>query len=227
MSCSPAPPSSPVGPIYSYNHSQGQVIISAGLYRRPATGSARFPTTYEGDCFLLDYVTGFMRRLKGSGTSWAIAPAVAGQPTSTDWGSGFGSVSDAVEMSDGSIWYCRQSNGGAVTGELRRIAYVQTVSVPLAEAGGLALQTPLPSPSRGSVLLRWSQPGHEQVWLVVYDLNGRAVRTLQAGAAREAGAHEQRWDGLDDSGAAAGPGAYFARLEVGEASRRVRITLLR
>jgi glucose/arabinose dehydrogenase len=227
-SCSPAPPSPPVAPIYSYNHSQGAVIISGGLYRRPATGAARFPIEYEGDCFLLDYTSGFMRRLEGSGASWALAPAVPGQPTSTNWGNGFDAVSDVVQMFDGSLWYCRQSvDGAGLSGELRRIAFVQTVAVPVADAAELALQTPQPSPSRGDVTLRWTQPRPERVRLVVFDLSGRSVRTLQHGVLRNAGEHEQVWNGREDSGAAAGPGVYFARLEAGAARRQVRITLLR
>ncbi len=225
--CSQTPPSAPVGPIYSYNHSQGSVIISGGLYRRPLTGASPFPAAYEGDCFFLDYVTGFMRRLKGSGTSWALAAAVPGQPSSTNWGSGFNLVSDVVEMSDGSLWYCRQSNSGtALTGELRRIVHGTTLAVPIEGDQALALQTPTPSPSMGTVSLRWTQPRRGRVRLTVYDLSGRSVRTLRDGGAEDAGAHEQVWDGHEESGAPAGPGIYFARLQVGGARRQVRITLL-
>lgn len=228
QSCAPAPPSTPVAPIYAYGHAQGSVIISGGLYRRPSVGSARFPLAYEGDCFLLDYTSGFLRRLKGSGTAWSIAASVPGQPSSTNWGTGFDSVSDMLAMSDGSLWYCRQSvDGGGVTGELRRIAYASPVAAPIAAASALAFEAPRPSPSIGTAGLRWSQAERGPVRLTIYDLRGRSVRTLRDGAAHAAGAHEQVWDGRDDSGASAGAGVYFARLQVGDARRLARITLLR
>lgn len=227
-SCSQTPPSAPVGPIHSYDHGQGAVIISGGLYRRPAGGTVRFPSAYEGDCFFLDYVTGFMRRLKGSGTSWSIAPAVPGQPSSTDWGSGFQYVSDVLGMSDGSLWYVRRrtSAGTSMTGELRRIAYPVTLSVPDAGGDGVTFYRPQPTPSVRNATLRWSQARPDPVRLAIYDLSGRSVRTLQDGVDHAAGTHELFWNGLEDSGEPVGPGIYFARLQVGTARRQVRITLV-
>src|SRR5262249_38497051 len=70
------------------DHTDGAVIISAGVYRVPASGTWRFPSEYEGDAFFLDYYTGFMRRLHGSGTTWAVATPVAGQPTADHWAEG-------------------------------------------------------------------------------------------------------------------------------------------
>lgn len=227
ISCPQTPPSSPAAPIYSYDHAQGVVIITAGLYRVPGGGAGRFPAGYEGDCFFLDYATGFMRRLKGSGTSWAVAPPEPGQPSSSNWGEDFNAVSDVVEATDGTLWYCRQSNGGSLTGELRRIAWTQNVAVEPGDDAQLALRAPQPNPSPGSALLRWSQPRRDRVWLTIFDLGGRAIRTLQDGDIREAGAHEQLWDGRNGSGQAADPGIYFASLEVGGARRQVRISLVR
>ena len=227
ITCSQTSPSPPVGPIYSYDRTQGVTIISGGLYRRPVNGPAPFPAEYDGDCFFLDYSTGFLRRLKGSGTSWTLAAPVPGQPSSTDWGRGFEFVSDVVEMSDGSLWYCRQTiDNVSLTGELRRIAYAPILAAATTGAAELALQTPRPSPSMGTATLRWSQPQRDRVRLVVHDLNGRSIRTLHDGVVQDAGAHEAVWDGRDDSGALGHPGIYFARLQVGEEMRQVRITLL-
>ena len=51
----------------------------------------------------------------------------------------------------------------------------------------------------------------EQVELRIYDVSGRAVRTL---ANREfaAGEHEVVWDGSDDAGRAVPRGVYFYQL---------------
>jgi hypothetical protein len=133
-----------------------------------------------------------------------------------------------LEMSDGSVWYCRQFvSGASQTGELRRLTYAPVVGVPLAGGAEIALEPPQPSPSMGSAMLRWSQSQRGLVRLAVYDLGGRSVRTLRDGVVQDAGAHEQLWDGQEDSGEAASPGIYFARLKIGDAMRQVRITLLR
>ena len=120
--CTLTPPAPLTAPIAYYDHSIGLVIICGGLYRQAAAGILSFPAEYEGDCFFLDYYSGIMRRLKGSGTSWALAPPVAGQPDPDNWGLGFDSVSDMLEMSDGSLWYCRQTLGIAMPGK-RRLAF--------------------------------------------------------------------------------------------------------
>ncbi len=222
--CVPAPLGPALEPIYYYDHTEGSVIIAGGLYRRPGTGTVRFPAAYEGDCFLLDYVSGFLRRLRGSGSSWALATPVPGQPSSSDWGSGFEAVSDMIELSDGSLWYCRPSDfGTSLTGEVRRIVSTSLLATPDAEVSELAFEAPRPSPSSGRVTLRWSQPRRGPVRLVIYDLSGRAVRTWADASVAEAGTHERTWDGREDSGAAAEPGVYFARLWQGDATHQVRI----
>ena len=48
----------------------------------------------------------------------------------------------------------------------------------------------------------------------ILDVRGRVVATLQGAAA--VGPQRIRWDGTDASGAAASPGVYFGRLEVGD-----------
>jgi uncharacterized protein (TIGR00730 family) len=120
-SCSQQPPSPITSPIHYYDHSVGLAIMSAGVYRERSTGNYRFGTEYDGDCFLIDYYSGMMRRLKGSGSSWSIAPMVQGQ-TSSSWATGLDQVSDVLETADGALWYCRQTvSGAAGTGEIRRI----------------------------------------------------------------------------------------------------------
>jgi hypothetical protein len=103
----------------------------------------RFPAGYEGDIFLSEYYLGFMRRLHGSGTNWAIAATVAGQPNATDWATGLVHVSDYLVEGTGALWYCKQSNATYTsgTGEIRRIVFGSgttsgpTVSVVTASPG--------------------------------------------------------------------------------------------
>ena len=79
-------------------------------------------------------------------------------------------------------------------------------------------------PARGALRLDYALPAAGEASLRLYDLGGRAVRTLVAGAA-EAGSHTVEWDGRDDRGAALPSGTYFARLTSGGAA--VSRTLIR
>lgn len=113
-------------PIHAYDGTGFSAsIISAGLYRRPATGIDRFPSSYDGDYFFIDYFEGFLRRLTGGGSTWSIAPIVAGQPSSSDWGTGFFYVADWALGPSGALWYCRQFDDtfGPGTGAIGRISY--------------------------------------------------------------------------------------------------------
>ena len=71
-----------VEPLYAYDRiGFTATVIGGGIYRGTPCGPCNFPAEYEGDYFMSDYYEGFMRRIKFDGTSWAVAPAVAGQPS--------------------------------------------------------------------------------------------------------------------------------------------------
>jgi len=54
-----------------------------------------------------------------------------------------------------------------------------------------------------------------EVLVAIFDVSGRKVRTLEAGA-KEAGLHHVVWDGKDDSGAPVASGIYFCKLRAGD-----------
>ncbi|NNE09535.1 MAG: T9SS type A sorting domain-containing protein [Gemmatimonadetes bacterium] len=62
--------------------------------------------------------------------------------------------------------------------------------------------------------------------LVIYDLNGRRVRSL-IGSGIGAGPHVITWDGRNERGRAVGSGIYFSRLESGERAEISRFLLMR
>ncbi|MCO5166356.1 MAG: hypothetical protein M9894_08330 [Planctomycetes bacterium] len=69
--------------------------------------------------------------------------------------------------------------------------------------------------ARLDVRTRLDGGGAYEATLSVRDAAGRVVRTLVAGAARQAGAdHVDAWDGRDPAGRFVAPGAYTLRLEV-------------
>lgn len=205
------------GPIYDFEHVSGSYAVIGGqVYRPPscAPNGTNFPTAYNGDYFFSEYYHGFLRRLKGSGTSWALAPAEPGQPSSTDWGTGFDAVSDWMVGCDAALWYCRQAVGFADnTGEIRRIVYAGTTSVAPPTAR-VQFRPPWPSPARGGVTLSYTLPNAAVVSLEIFDLRGERVRRLVSPGMQSAGDQVWTWDGLDDRGARAPAGLYLARLRV-------------
>ncbi|MFO8182665.1 MAG: FlgD immunoglobulin-like domain containing protein [Candidatus Aegiribacteria sp.] len=69
-----------------------------------------------------------------------------------------------------------------------------------------------PNPFSAQAAIRFSLPSSGRVNVTIYDMSGRAVRTL---ADTEMGASEHTlvWNGLDESGNAVGAGVYFCRLQ--------------
>jgi glucose/arabinose dehydrogenase len=86
----------------------------------------------------------------------------------------------------------------------------------------LSLSEPTPNPSREGAVFALSLPQAGQVSLLVYDLQGRHLRTL-VDAVLPAGEQRVSWDGRDSDGRAAAPGVYFARLWTPQGARVRRV----
>src|SRR5262249_12698453 len=67
-----------------------------------------------------------------------------------------------------------------------------------------------PNPVRAGAEFAFTAPVAGEASLVLYDVNGRAVRELVRGALA-AGVHRVRWDGRGADGSRLGAGLYFAR----------------
>lgn len=109
--------------------------------------------------------------------------------------------------------------------------YVTTdPNVPLAVGDGpqdaaLSLTTS-PNPARGALTAEFVLSRAEpRVSLAVYDVSGRRVRSLVAGA-RGAGVHHVVWDGRAEDGRAR-TGLFFLRLETGHGSATAKALMLR
>ena len=68
-----------------------------------------------------------------------------------------------------------------------------------------------PNPFNPSTSVRYQLARDAWVTLRVYDIGGRAVRTL-LDESRKAGPHTTTWDGMTDTGTAAGTGVYWVRM---------------
>lgn len=217
-------------PVYAIDHmsSGAASVMSAGIYRRPPGASHAFPAAYTGSAFFSDYYAGFLRRMVWDGSSWRIAPPVAGQASAEDWGSGFENVSDYAVGPDGALWYCRQFDGAfsASSGEIGRVFGSESASVdPVPRGTSFAI--PYPQPSAGTVDFAWTLATRARVSLAIHDIRGRRLRRLVTNHAETAGAQHFRWDGRDAAGNAVATGVYFARLVVDGHSFEQRVTLVR
>jgi hypothetical protein len=102
-----------------------------------------------------------------------------------------------------------------------------TVSAPPAPASDARLQlsAAAPNPFAGSTRLEYSNPVRERVSVVIFDLGGRAVRTL-VDSEVEPGRHLVTWDGRDAAQHAVETGIYYARVESHGATAVRKVTLL-
>jgi parallel beta-helix repeat protein len=71
-----------------------------------------------------------------------------------------------------------------------------------------------PNPFSSATEIRFDLPRSGVVDLAVYDVQGRQVRRLLAGAVLPAGTHSAVWDGRSDLGLEAAPGIYLCRIRV-------------
>jgi len=74
-----------------------------------------------------------------------------------------------------------------------------------------ALSRPAPNPFSSAAELSFAVPQASPVSVEVFDVSGRLVRTLIAGAL-PAGEHAIRWDGANGAGHRVGAGVYFVRM---------------
>jgi hypothetical protein len=119
----------------------------------------------------------------------------------------------------GGIWHAEWStcdSSPCGTADVNRPSHVS----------GHTLQDPLPNPSSGSVLLQYDLARPGLVRLDVYDLGGRELLTLFAGA-RGAGRWEAVWDCRSRDGARVPAGVYYVRLRIDSEVQTKRVLVLR
>ena len=67
----------------------------------------------------------------------------------------------------------------------------------------------------------------EEVFLSIYDVSGRRVRSLVDRRVYPGGTHSVRWDGRDDHGRQVGAGTFFYRLGAGDATVTRRAVMIK
>ena len=89
-----------------------------------------------------------------------------------------------------------------------------------------ALEQNYPNPFNAETTINYNLLLAGPARLTIYNLNGQAVRTLWDGP-QEAGQHQARWDGTDDSGQACASGTYLYQLRSGAYGGTRRLLLLK
>jgi hypothetical protein len=89
-----------------------------------------------------------------------------------------------------------------------------------------ALEQNVPNPFNPQTKIRFSLPERQPVKLVIYALDGRAVRTL-VDEIRGAGSHEIVWRGRDDAGRPVSSGTYVYRLMAGSRGETRKMSLMK
>jgi hypothetical protein len=83
-----------------------------------------------------------------------------------------------------------------------------------------------PNPFNPKTTIRFDLPEAQDVTLVIFDAQGRLVRTLLS-EFRDAGFHAVEWGGRDDRGTSVASGIYFYRIEAGPLKQTERMVLLK
>jgi hypothetical protein len=94
-----------------------------------------------------------------------------------------------------------------------------------APAPAMRLAAAQPNPSRADVEIAYALPGASLATLRVYDVSGRAVRTLLDGTL-PAGTGRIRWDRRASTGELVLPGVYFCELRVADQRLTKRMVLI-
>ena len=81
-----------------------------------------------------------------------------------------------------------------------------------------------PNPVRTSTVFTYDGRGAARARLAIYDVAGRAVRTLHEGPIRD-GLHTWEWQARGDAGARVASGVYFARFQVGERTSSIKVVV--
>jgi Kre9/KNH-like N-terminal Ig-like domain/FlgD Ig-like domain len=101
------------------------------------------------------------------------------------------------------------------------------VDDPEAIPSSFRLVSAYPNPFNPMTTLAYDLPEAATVDLMIYDMNGRLVRSLVVREAQGAGRNEVVWRGRDDRGRAVVAGVYFYRLVTGSYTETKRMTLIK
>ncbi|UCG52118.1 MAG: T9SS type A sorting domain-containing protein, partial [Candidatus Latescibacterota bacterium] len=129
------------------------------------------------------------------------------------------SYTDTDVRANKTYWY----RLGAVDADGEWMSPTVSVTVP---GMSLALFQNTPNPFNPTTSISFALPNRSRATLVVYDVEGRHVKTLVDDVI-DGGVRETVWDGTDARGHRVSSGVYFYRLTVGNKSLTKKMLLLK
>jgi hypothetical protein len=102
------------------------------------------------------------------------------------------------------------------------VSIAETVALPTE----FILDQNYPNPFNPSTTLRYGLPEDSEVSMVIYDIRGNTVRTIEPGA-QVAGWYEHVWNGMNDEGQPVSTGLYLTRLRAGSYSKTIKMLYLK
>lgn len=111
------------------------------------------------------------------------------------------------------------------------VVYSLGISVDVEETGGgvpadMNLHQNFPNPFNPDTRIRYDLAESGSPAIEVFDIGGRLIRTIAPGY-QNAGSHDVRWDGKDESGRQVPSGPYFYRLRSGGTVQTKKMIVLR
>ena len=102
----------------------------------------------------------------------------------------------------------------------------EVVQWPRGQVMTTRLYSPLPTPFRTTVTIRYSLAADGPVSLAVHDIAGRVVRQLLASSVRR-GAYRVAWNGTDNHGRSVADGVYFLKFTACDHRQTEKLVLQR
>ena len=183
------------------------------------------------------YVTGQSLSESGSFDYTTLKYSEAGEQLwekhFTGNGYSYDDPSDIVVDSHGTVWVTGSSHymllGNFDWSHVITIQYLQNlypVSVVTELPNTFSLEQNYPNPFNPETTLQFDIPEAQDVSLVIYNLQGQEVVTLDAGY-KSAGRYNIEWDASDQHGELVSTGVYFCRLTAGEFSQTIKMLYLK
>ena len=125
--CTGTQPAGLVDPIAWETHGNGWQSIMGGARYRNLGGQYDFGPAFEGNAFFTDYYAGQLRRIVQTANGWVLAASIPGQPSATNFGTGFGQTTSMRLGPDGGLWFTSHGGGGTLK-RIRLLGPVPSIS---------------------------------------------------------------------------------------------------